>query len=339
MLIKEIDERDRKCDLTELKALLQLPHVSPYTKEQIKQTIRNIQSGLKGEKDAAYHINFYYENHKNWAVIHDLRLEVDGHSAQIDHLLIDRFLEIYVCESKRFHEGIGINKHGEFFSFNEDGKPKGIASPIEQNNRHKLILKRLFDSDEIALPTRLGLKMKPSLHSLILIANTTKIYRPQNDKNVDELDRVIKVEQLRKRIEKDFMGNSPSELIHQFTSAAKIISSETLEEFAEDLASLHTPLKTNWKKRFGISDRQPEITVRASTPQAAATIAPKPTNAPSAPAITQPAAPQPTQPQRLFCAACKKTVSPNVANYCWNNQARFHGKVYCYDCQRNVGKT
>ena len=339
MLIKEIDERDRKCDLTELKALLQLPHVSPYTKEQIKQTIRNIQSGLKGEKDAAYHINFYYENHKNWAVIHDLRLEVDGHSAQIDHLLIDRFLEIYVCESKRFHEGIGINKHGEFFSFNEDGKPKGIASPIEQNNRHKLILKRLFDSDEIALPTRLGLKMKPSLHSLILIANTTKIYRPQNDKNVDELDRVIKVEQLRKRIEKDFTGNRPSELMHQFTSVAKMISSETLEEFAEDLASLHTPLRMDWKKRFGITDRQPEITVRASTPQTAATIAPKPTNAPSAPAITQPAAPQPTQPQHLFCAACKKTVSPNVANYCWNNQARFHGKVYCYDCQRNVGKT
>jgi len=149
MLIKEIDERDRKCDLTELKALLQLPHVSPYTKEQIKQTIRNIQSGLKGEKDAAYHINFYYENHKNWAVIHDLRLEVDGHSAQIDHLLIDRFLEIYVCESKRFHEGIGINEHGEFFSVNADRKHKAIESPIEQNNRHKLLLKRLFASDEI----------------------------------------------------------------------------------------------------------------------------------------------------------------------------------------------
>ena len=63
MLIKEMDERARERDLAELNALLQLPHVSPYTKEQIKQTIRNIQSGLKGEKDAAYHINFYYENH------------------------------------------------------------------------------------------------------------------------------------------------------------------------------------------------------------------------------------------------------------------------------------
>ena len=71
MLIKEMDERARERDLAELNALLQLPYVPAYTKEQIKKTIRNIQSGLKGEKDAAYHINFYYENHKNWAVIHD----------------------------------------------------------------------------------------------------------------------------------------------------------------------------------------------------------------------------------------------------------------------------
>ena len=260
MLIKEIDERDH--DLAELNALLNLPHVSQNTKNQIQQTIGKIQSGLKGEKEAAYHINFYYENTKNWAVIHDLRLEVDGYSAQIDHLLIDRFLEVYVCESKRFREGIGINEHGEFYSFTAEGKPYGIPSPIEQNNRHKSILKRLFDSDEITLPTRLRLKMKPSLHSLILIANTSSIRRPKNSKNVDDLDRIIKVEQLRKRIEKDIFDNRPSALVQQFASAAKIISSDTLQDFAEDLASLHKPLKIDWKARFGISDTPPAINVR-----------------------------------------------------------------------------
>ena len=50
MLIKEMDERARERDLAELNALLQLPYVPAYTKEQIKKTIRNIQSGLKGEK-------------------------------------------------------------------------------------------------------------------------------------------------------------------------------------------------------------------------------------------------------------------------------------------------
>lgn len=328
MLIKEIDERDH--DLAELNALLNLPHVSQNTKNQIQQTIGKIQSGLKGEKEAAYHINFYYENTKNWAVIHDLRLEVDGYSAQIDHLLIDRFLEIYVCESKRFREGIGINEHGEFYSFTAEGKPYGIPSPIEQNNRHKSILKRLFDSDEITLPTRLRLKMKPSLHSLILIANTSSIRRPKNSKNVDDLDRIIKVEQLRKRIEKDIFDNRPSALVQQFASAAKIISSDTLQDFAEDLASLHKPLKIDWKARFGISDTPPAINVRPPSSKPSASVTPA-----SVQPTTQSAS-QLTQPQRLFCAACQKTVSQNVANFCWNNKAKFHGKVYCYDCQRNV---
>ena len=91
MLIKEADSR--QSDLDELNALLALPHVNADTKQQIRQEIRNIQSGIKGETDAAFQINFHYENSHKWAVIHDLRLEFEGHAAQIDHLLINRFLE------------------------------------------------------------------------------------------------------------------------------------------------------------------------------------------------------------------------------------------------------
>ena len=47
-------------------------------------------------------------------VIHDLRLEVDGRVAQIDHLIIDRFLTVWVCESKHFAEGVGVDEHREW---------------------------------------------------------------------------------------------------------------------------------------------------------------------------------------------------------------------------------
>ena len=47
MLIKEADSR--QSDLDELNALLALPHVNADTKQQIRQEIRNIQSGIKGE--------------------------------------------------------------------------------------------------------------------------------------------------------------------------------------------------------------------------------------------------------------------------------------------------
>ena len=46
------------------------------------------------------------------SVIHDLRIECEGRVAQIDHLLIGRFLDIWVCETKNFSEGIAINEQG-----------------------------------------------------------------------------------------------------------------------------------------------------------------------------------------------------------------------------------
>lgn len=310
MLIKEAEGREY--DLAELNGLLTLPNISPTQKQQIQREIRNIQSGLKGEQEAAYQINFHYKDNKNWAVIHDLRLELNGHVAQIDHLLINRLLEIYVCESKRFSEGIAINEYGEFSAFSQ-GKPYGIPSPIEQNKRHQLLLSRLFKSGEIELPTRMGIKMTPSLHSLILVANSAIIKRPKNSENKAELERVIKNEQLLKRINKDIDDMSPSSVLHQFVSVSKIISSETLLNFAERLAKLHKPLKMDWKARFGIttnseSDKQAAPTVQTDRE-------PK---------------------RRLFCASCGKSVSPNVAKFCWQNKTRFNGKVYCFDCQKNV---
>ncbi|SDX20984.1 nuclease-related domain-containing protein [Lysobacter enzymogenes] len=83
---------------------------------QAATELRIRQAGLKGERDSAYHIDFHFERSPNWAVIHDLRLERDGRVAQIDHLLINRWLEIYVLETKHFHAGIKITSDGEFLA-------------------------------------------------------------------------------------------------------------------------------------------------------------------------------------------------------------------------------
>ena len=126
MIIKQSEHRD--ADITELNTLLATAHIGTAVKNKIEREIRNIRSGMAGEKEAAYNIDFHYADSKNWMVIHDLRLEHQGQSAQIDHLLINRFMEIYVCESKRFGEGIAINEHGEFSAYYQ-GKPHGRRYP------------------------------------------------------------------------------------------------------------------------------------------------------------------------------------------------------------------
>jgi hypothetical protein len=127
VLIKHAD--DKAEDIEILRRLLAHPAASADTKARIEQEIRFIQSGLVGEREAAYEIDFHFGPSKNWAVIHDLRIEHCGRIAQIDHILMNRFLDVWVCESKRFSEGIAINEYGECSAF-YGGKAHGVASPL-----------------------------------------------------------------------------------------------------------------------------------------------------------------------------------------------------------------
>ena len=64
-------------------------------------------------------------------IIHDLGIEHRGLMTQIDHLLINGLLVMWVCESKHFSEGVVINKHSEFASF-FGSRPCFVPSPIKQ---------------------------------------------------------------------------------------------------------------------------------------------------------------------------------------------------------------
>lgn len=248
MIIKHSDN-SRERDIAELETLLSLPGIDEVTRRKIMREIKNIRSGIAGEREAAYQMDFHYADSQRWVVIHDLRLNHEGVTAQIDHLILNRFMEIYVCESKHFHEGVEINAHGEFSALYQ-GKPYGIPSPIEQNERHIMLLKKVFDSGRVALPMRLGLKMKPKLHSLILVGNSARISRPPNAKRIKGLDRVIKNEQVFRQINRDI---DTENLISAATSVAKAVSCETLHTFAAAVAALHEPLVVDWRARFGIA--------------------------------------------------------------------------------------
>ena len=75
MIIKEAD--DKKSQIAILEALGARRDAIPDVRKRIEQEIRNIRSGIKGEEEAAYEINFHFGASKNYAVIHDLRIEVE----------------------------------------------------------------------------------------------------------------------------------------------------------------------------------------------------------------------------------------------------------------------
>lgn len=318
MIIKEADDKAR--DIETLQALAARPDASAETRKRIEQEIRNIQAGIRGEDEAAYEMKVHYGESRNWALLHDLRIEHGGLVAQIDHLVINRWLDMWVCESKHFSEGVGINEHGEFAAF-FNGKPYGVPSPIEQNAKHILILQRLFDSGAVELPKRLGFTIKPELKGLVLVSKKARIGRPQA--KVEGIECVIKNDQFFKTVDKAVDENG-------ILSMGKLVGSDTLEGLARRIAALHRPASFDWTAKFGLV-----ATVAAPAPKPAA--APQGARLKPEPAPDAARSPEDGKPKsKLACHSCGEQVAYNVAKFCWFNKAKFGGNVFCMDCQKKV---
>jgi len=221
--------------------------------------------------------------------------------AQIDHLLINRFFDIYVLESKNFLYGLKITDTGEFLVNN--GKTYfPIESPIEQNKRHQIVLEQVIKKYDI-MPKRIGVKLTPSFYSYVIVSPKSRVVRPDRDRF--DTSMVIKTDTLRTTIDKKV---DEMNAISVLTTVSKISSFETVVEVAKRLAALHRPFKTDYRKRFGIKDTGLS---RTSTKKAT---------------DIQPS-------KQFYCFKCKKPINEQVAKSCWDNNQRFHGRTYCFDCQ------
>lgn len=246
MLIKSADGRDK--DIQALEALAARPDVPHAVKKRIQKELRSIKRGAWGESQAAYAINFDYEKGVNSAIIHDLRIEHDGRVAQIDHVIVNRVLEVIVVESKNFGGGLAVNENGDFTAF-YDGKPYAIASPVEQNRRHCDVLNALFKSGEIKIPTRFGGYIMPRTVPVVMLSNESRI---TIHKSLNETDyNIIKADRFTSWNEKRIGKKGVAGIL--FGEGPRIVSEETLRDFAERLAALHKPVTFDWEARVGLS--------------------------------------------------------------------------------------
>jgi hypothetical protein len=307
-------------------------------RQRLEKEIAQMLAGAKGEQDTAYYIDFELKDSKSWAVIHDLRLEWNGRVAQIDHLLISRLLEIYVVESKSFRSKIRFENGGwERLNFREW---EGIPSPVDQNDRHILVLKELIQKHKLA-PTRFGLN--PSYFNIVAVQPSCSIVG-----KLPKDARVFKTDGLVKKVR----DMTPSAL-----DTLNMVSPETLKAFGQALCEHHRPAPDLSLSRFpAIQTARPSAAILAcqncggDLSKAEALYCRNRQSAfagfllcrkcqsyarkPSSTATTI-NLPQKRRERAIVarCAKCNGRVDGKVVAFCRFNSKKFSGRLLCRDCQ------
>ena len=199
--------------------------------EQLEQEASKVESGIIGEKQ----VRFELENsHIPMYVLHDLFLEHDGLTAQIDYLVITRKSN-YVIECKNLYGNIEINNTGSFirtYKFGNKVSKEGIYSPITQNQRHMELIKaiRAQSKGNILTKALFEKNFYNNYHSIVVLANPKTVL---NDKYAKKeiKEQVIRADQLISYIKK--IDGS----VTDYTSSDKY-----MEEMANFFISQH---KTN----------------------------------------------------------------------------------------------
>lgn len=304
MLIKAADDKSRRLQL--LKDLQQSSQITPSQRTWLREEWTRTQRGLQGERDAAHYIDSHYKDSELHAVLHDLRLVVDGEVAQIDHLLINRMLHFFLFETKCFSGEVHINDHGEFTVSYPGERRLGIESPIEQSLRHERILAKVLE--RLGITGRAG--TQPSFHHAVLMHPKAVIHRP--DAKRFDSSRVIKADQIdtwRQRYVNQDIG-----MVRILASAVNLHSLDTLREWGEKLARQHRPTDPLALPDF---------------------MMPRPANPPSTPAPAPASVPAPAPApdealrRKLVCVACGSKISFAEGKFCWNQAERFGGFQYC----------
>ncbi|MCU0952204.1 MAG: NERD domain-containing protein [Burkholderiaceae bacterium] len=319
MILKHAD--DQSARLRVLENLLPSPRLSAAQRQRLERDIERARLGTQGEKDAAYYIDFHFGASKNVVVLHDLRLRDGDRQAQIDHLLIDRVMQMTVVETKNFGADVEISEQGEF-TLRYGNRRFGIESPIEQNERHISVLRAVTES--LDLPSRFGLRLRPSYRSAIVFAPRAVIQRPRKR----DTSSVLKADQFR-----GWWNNSIDDegMLSSIASLTKLVSAETVQSLARDLLTLHRPADALALPAYLAPQPQAPRPVAPARAESASIPAP---SSPPTPAVV-PALTQSASAAAVVCAACGKPLSEKVQQFCRANSERFGGALLCYTHQRS----
>ena len=241
MIFKKIDDKSK--EINTLRNLLQKSN-SEAQKNLIAQDLKSLENGYKAEKDNAYYLDFTFGDGERNILLHDIRIEHKGRTAQFDHILITR-IGIILLESKSFTVPLTINNDNSMTVTYSKNMVKTFPNPIEQNNRHREVLSG-FIKDNLEMSLRFKLLGGVHIESRVLIHPNTTVTNKDLPEGFERSDsfatkRLNEIESM--------------SVVKVFGAASTVLLQEQTKALSELLVSHHRPIEFDYTKKYRVSNR------------------------------------------------------------------------------------
>lgn len=226
---------DAKEQLATLESLRET--VPRSQRRRLDSDIRALKAGIVGEDRILFELR---NSHLPLVVIHDLHLEFEGLTAQIDFLVLTRRRN-FVLECKNLYGDISVNARGDFVRSFGGRRREGIYSPITQNQRHLGLMKRISLSTKgTIMSALLSPRFDDLYRGLVVLANPKTILHDRNAKK-EVKQQLVRGDQLVATIESINSMRGPAD--------GKIPFKDVMER-AERWLSMDTPVRTDYTARY-----------------------------------------------------------------------------------------
>ena len=218
--------------------------------ERLEQEIKNVEAGILGENTIKYELR---NSHIPMFVLHDLYLEYEELSAQIDFLIVTR-KHSYVIECKNLYGDIEITNTGDFVrtvSYGRHIKKEGIYSPITQNRRHLELIKQIRGAEKSNILTKALFEkyFYENYRSIVVLANPKTVLNSKYAKK-EVKNQVIRADQLVEYIRRT--DGDP---------ALEARSEKEIEALARFFLGIHKPKEIDYTEKFKSPADTPEVPV------------------------------------------------------------------------------
>lgn len=249
------DDSDAEKQLSILQSLkMSAPE---YLLDEINQEIKVLETGIYGENQVKFELQ---NSHIPMFVLHDIFLEYNGLSAQIDYIIITH-KHIFVLECKNLYGNIEITNNGDFirtFSYGKYYKKEGIYSPITQNKRHLDILYQIRKDQQGVLSGMFFEKNFYKTYCPIVVLSNPKTFLNAKYAKKEIRQQVIRADQL-----VQFIKNKND------NSDVSYLSFSEMKSLAEFFVSCSRENPVNYAENFKakIRKKQEEISQKQQPPE------------------------------------------------------------------------